>query len=449
MEKNNSLVRNIISIACILGIVALLVMMFATLSKADEVALGHEKYVSGDYEAAIVHFDNAIASDENNSNAYHNRGLAYYMLGKKGFGDEDLKRKAVSDISRAIELEPDYTDAYYDRGMVNLDFVHHYDKPWDSETIDIYEKALADFRKSLELDENYALAYMGIGNAYYRNGEETWEKALKEYDKALESEDWIREKVGDSGLSGVYASRGRTYMALMETDKSIADYGISLELKPDDCSNLGHQGSNYVIKGDFKKAVETYSKSIDMIESGLSDYPWGAYSYAGRGKAYFEMGEYDKAISDYHIVLYDYGPEGYWERYDAFKQLGMLYEIAGNEEKAKAEFTNAVEAYTEALEDNGSPQMYNDRGYCYMQIGDFEKAEADFLKTLELDPPPCDGMSVAIDYNIEAGKNLGILFSKMGDAEKSREYFQEAIRKADESKDEASVKEIEELLKQL
>ena len=62
----------------------------------------------GKYEEAIKDYDKAIELDPDYSDAYNNRGLAKYYLDKYG--------EAIKDFNKVIELTPNYTNAYYDRG---------------------------------------------------------------------------------------------------------------------------------------------------------------------------------------------------------------------------------------------------------------------------------------------------------------------------------------------
>ena len=72
----------------------------------------------------------ATQETKEDAEAYYNQGNAYE---KKGQYNE-----AISDYTKAIEINPMYADAYYTRGVV-----YYYKKD--------YEKALDDFYKAQEL----------------------------------------------------------------------------------------------------------------------------------------------------------------------------------------------------------------------------------------------------------------------------------------------------------
>ncbi|HBE60500.1 MAG TPA: hypothetical protein DDW56_24175, partial [Cyanobacteria bacterium UBA11366] len=59
---------------------------------------------------------------------------------------------AISDYNRAIEINPNYTFAYYNRGITRS---RQGDK----------KGAIADFDRAIELEPNYAPVYLSRGNA--------------------------------------------------------------------------------------------------------------------------------------------------------------------------------------------------------------------------------------------------------------------------------------------
>ena len=62
----------------------------------------------GYWQNSITLYDHTLKVTDNNWLIYNNRGAAYNGLGNY--------RQAIEDYGRAIEIEPGYTDAYYNRG---------------------------------------------------------------------------------------------------------------------------------------------------------------------------------------------------------------------------------------------------------------------------------------------------------------------------------------------
>jgi tetratricopeptide (TPR) repeat protein len=84
-------------------------------------------------------------------------GTSYLNTGYEKFKLSDYKG-AIADYTKAIELDPGYTEAYNYRGNAK-------DKLSD------YSGAIADYTKAIELDPNYAKAYINRGLVKIQSGQ--------------------------------------------------------------------------------------------------------------------------------------------------------------------------------------------------------------------------------------------------------------------------------------
>lgn len=108
-----------------------LVVGNAFASPAEEaVNKGVEYGKKGKYDEAISEFTKAIELEPELAQLYYNRGNAYT---KKGSYDE-----AILDYTRAVELKSDFTDAYNNRAVA-----YYYKKE--------YDKARGDVKKVEQL----------------------------------------------------------------------------------------------------------------------------------------------------------------------------------------------------------------------------------------------------------------------------------------------------------
>ncbi|MDR2905285.1 MAG: tetratricopeptide repeat protein [Helicobacteraceae bacterium] len=145
-------------LAFLIAIVALLFSNVYAASDNSKTFLnrGNEAIKDKDYQTAISDYTKAIQIDPNNADAYYFRGFAYYKI----FGDLD---KAIPDFTKAIKIDPNNARAYVSRGNV-------YDSLGD------HNKAIADYTKAIEIDpNNVASAYSLRGSAYAN---------LRDYEKA-------------------------------------------------------------------------------------------------------------------------------------------------------------------------------------------------------------------------------------------------------------------------
>jgi len=428
--------------------------MVSTQSKSKYGDRGLEEYEKGNYQDAIDNYTRAIESHPADAFLYNNRGLAYFKVKeyKKSIPDYskamELKPdytmaysnrglayfkirsfdEAISDYTKAIELDSKYEDAYYNQGLAYNRFVHYYSKPFTDDAIGKFDKAVTNFSKVLELDLDYVLAYAGKGNAYYRYGE--WDKATEYYNKALKHEDLILKKVGKKGLEGVYHSRARNYNQFQRTFcDAVSDYKKALELNPENLDALTHIAMISVINRDYKRGLEVCNKAFHLIESREKFAEAGGYIYCYRAQCYYGLGEYDKAIPDFKKAMKNPALIG-----ETYRHMGFCYLKMGDDEKAKKAFEKGIAYLTKEIEKGGpygpgtAYRSYNERGLCYMGLGEYDKAISDFEKTRESNPPY---LLYGKDFYVEATKNLGMVYREMGDAEKAKSSLEEALKRAE------------------
>ena len=376
----------------------------------------------GDTDMAISDFSEAIELKPDFAGAYYNRGLAYYEKGKQNRTDPN--DKAIADFSKAIELDPNFVDAYYQRGLtysgIGHSGIHHYHKlpaePWPTDMEDRYNRALADFNKVLELDPNSALAHAGLGNLFYKyyDSYEEMQKAIAEYDKALESENLIIEKVGNKGLAGVYYSRGRAYTYLGEWEKSESDYLKAIELDPKCGSAIGHLIHLY---WDWKKCSELIALTN---ATGRTD------PSLARGICYAELKQYDKAISDLEDPTTYEGFHGPFWGPRGKRCLAEIYRERGDEGKARAVLEEALNMSNKSIASSGSFTAYCERGLTYLDLKEYDKAISDLLKVIEA-KAASDREYGHSNYYVDAHIGLVKAYLENGENDRAGEYFEKVI----------------------
>ena len=156
---------------------------------------------------------------------------------------------AAAAYTRAIEMDPNYAAAYYNRACVWL-AKKNYDGLIADATTALnlghgskanllclrgtgwagkgdFEKALTDHNAAITIDPSYALAYNNRGNDYYRKGEVA--KAIKDCEKSIEL---------DSSSPLPWYNRGYAYYTLRKYPKAIADWKRAIELQPEYAAEL-------------------------------------------------------------------------------------------------------------------------------------------------------------------------------------------------------------------
>ena len=98
------------------------------------------------------------------------KARAYALQGHNNLG-EGLELAAISDFTKAIELNPDDHYYYFSRGLAKEDFCD-------------YQGALSDYTKAIELNPDNERTWITRGNLYFRL--EYYEEALDDCNSAIE-----------------------------------------------------------------------------------------------------------------------------------------------------------------------------------------------------------------------------------------------------------------------
>lgn len=137
-----------------------------TYNSIDYSNSGLIKSFSGNYDEAINDYNKAIEIEPNNSNALNNRGYTFNLM-------EDYE-SAIKDFEKAISLEEDFAYALNNRGYAKI-------------KLGLKEDGLADLEKSMTLDGTNSYCYLNFGVYHYDNKE--YQKALENFNKAKKLND--------------------------------------------------------------------------------------------------------------------------------------------------------------------------------------------------------------------------------------------------------------------
>jgi len=181
------------------GIILTCLMSCQVSINKDHVAEGTKLLSQGDYFNADLEFDDALFADNNNLDAL--RG-SYYCALNMGYLDKALKR-----ANKFIELRPDSSVGYNDRGTVYIvtkDFM----------------KALADFNKVIEKGTDYpAVAY--FNKAESLTGLNRFEEAIKSYNLII---------AVDKTDARAHFKKGMTFSKLGNKDSACLSFKIAKDL---------------------------------------------------------------------------------------------------------------------------------------------------------------------------------------------------------------------------
>ncbi len=346
-------------------------------------AIGIATYNSGNYDRAIELFTKVL-----NSKDVSQEGLfwCYHYLGGAwlGKGDHD---KAIADLTKAIELNPNIDQTYYFRGtslLLKRD----------------YDKAITDFAKVIELNPNRVESLNNRSIAYEEKGmfTEAVADAINAIEISFEKRYRLRlsrlleeqGRLSPNGLENYIAGRVALYrgdsdLAIKVITKAIESGELSQQYVGRACYNRGLAWLN---KGNYENAIADYTKAIESLDdkevavwfpiarpSGLEGTILLAGAYNNRGSAWLTKDAFQKAIADYTKAI-ELEPKNFM----IYKNRGYAWLLKKEQNEAIADFSKAIELnskYTEA---------YYLRGISLLSKGDHDKAIADLTKTIELNP---------------------------------------------------------------
>lgn len=129
----------------------------------DYTQKGRELYEKREYMEALLNLNKAIEVDPNYSQAYYVRGNI-----KDAFDD---RHGAMKDYNHALEKNPKFGDAFFARGNVKMKLQDYYG-------------AIDDYTSAIALNENYIEAYFQRGKA--KQFLQAYEDAINDCTKIIE-----------------------------------------------------------------------------------------------------------------------------------------------------------------------------------------------------------------------------------------------------------------------
>ncbi|MBI4771349.1 MAG: tetratricopeptide repeat protein, partial [Chloroflexi bacterium] len=150
-----------------------------------------------------------------------------------------------------------------------------------------YEQAIADFSHALALEDKHLPALLDRGEAYLEL--EQYAEAASDFNAALELEKSYRAYVG----------RGLAALGQQQPDPAIADFQAALRLQPDDYQALLRLGQAQLLAGQAANAAQTLSTAL--LQAG--NEAEGSAAFVLRAQAYEQLGETEKALSDWRSVV--------------------------------------------------------------------------------------------------------------------------------------------------
>lgn len=279
---------------------------------------GHLYRIMGVYGSAIEDCNKAIFLNPNNEQAYNNLGSVYNDLGGINRNENDFD-KAILEFTKAIDIKPSYAVAFYNMGIAFANkYVIYVDKinqckennlpytEYEKLAIIDYDKAIYNYTKAIQLKPDYVNAYNARREIYSIKGEHG--KAAKDFADAnnlppnrldsittgdkfnlLDSFSETIENLSDAPeISSQFLYK---YKAIDKEDNTInALYDESIWVPspstfndPLDGSYLYDKFQNLHFNEDLKGIGIISFESVDFERGGINTLMWSHYADSHRG----------------------------------------------------------------------------------------------------------------------------------------------------------------------
>jgi tetratricopeptide (TPR) repeat protein len=182
-----------------------------------------------------------------------------------------LLEEAVSYLTLAMEMDPNYSEYYNDRGNLYMKMGR-------------IEDALNDYFQAIELSPPYWEVWSNLGQCYRMMGQ--LEKAIAAYSNSLDLDPQV----------SVMLARAEIYELLEQPNAALLDYSTAIALSSDQAFVLANRAILYY-------QVECYQEALDDLNQAIKLSPDTPDLYENRAIALTTLGREEEAQEDYQTYL--------------------------------------------------------------------------------------------------------------------------------------------------
>jgi len=216
------------------------------------------------------------ASYDNNKQSVYDRAVNIFQATnyfKQGIlsGIFKYPEKAIGAYTDAIEIYPQFSEAFYQRALLYRNLSEN-------------QKAILDYDQAIKLDKNEANYYASRGACHYDIN--NLKLAMKDFDRV------IKLNPSPSTLYTAYAVRGSIYERNGEDEKALQDYtqAIKINTKAVDL---------YFRKGLINRRLRNYKESVDDFCNVIDLNSDHADAYFERGTTYAYLKDKKNVLKDF------------------------------------------------------------------------------------------------------------------------------------------------------
>lgn len=271
-----------------------------------------------------------------------NNSAEGHFLAASSLWADKKHSEAVKEFDAAIAADSRYTRAYIGRARANTELGR-------------YQEAINDCNKAIALEPDNAMAYNNRGFARMKLNE--FGAAISDFTAAI-----ARDKTFLN-----YANRASAYTYAPDYDRAIQDYREAAKIDPS-------RPWVYIQIARIQWKMGQFAEALKTVDIAIERDPGDSKVYSMRGIIEVALGKQNEAIEDLKRALQL--DDSNWEAYGG---LGFALDEVGK-------FAEAIPKLNKAIELSPSAGGYSNRGYAYLNLGDYDAAQKDFLQAISISP---------------------------------------------------------------
>ncbi len=295
---------------------------------------GNELFFKGDFLGALASYERAVEINPDFHDAWFLRGIL--------LGNLERYEEALASFERAVAIKPDFHDAWFLRGIL-------------LGNLERYEEALASFERAVAIKPDFHDAWFlrGIllGNL------ERYEEALASFERAVA----IKPDFHDA-----WFLRGILLGNLERYEEALASFERAVAIKPDLHEAWNNRGVSLDNLGRYDEAVASYEQAVAIK-------PDKHEAWNNRGLSLDNLGRYDEAVASYEQAV-AIKPD----KHEAWNNRGLSLSNLGRYDEAVASYEQAVAIKPDKHE------AWNNRGLSLSNLGRYDEAVASFDTALTI-----------------------------------------------------------------
>ena len=328
-----------------------------------------------DYENAIISWEKALKLNPKFYEAWCNRGIAFYFLGRN--------EEAIDNFEQALKIAPNSYAVYSLKGdaLSNLGR---------------YREAIDCYNQALKLEPNSHSIWLQLGLIL---------STLERHEEAIESFDRVIQLKPDS-YTAFYA-RGLSLRTLERNEEAFDSFEQAIRIEPDDFNSWNDRGVVLHALGHYDEALDSFGQALEIepdsyevwnnLGSMLNDIGYSEdalysfdqaletspgdhyYIWSNRGFTLLDLRRYEEAIESFDQAL-KIEPDNHV----VFWFKGFTLHILGCYRDAIANFDQALKLKLDLYE------AWLFKGISLNLLGNYGEALLSYDQAIQLKPANAD-----------------------------------------------------------